>query len=84
MRQLSEAIETFSAAAERLDEAVLRAARRAEARADGAEAQGDVIVRLRSEIETLKQALETAQDAAPRQDAFGARDERVAPSRAAG
>lgn len=60
MQKLSDAIDKFSGAAERLDRAVEKAVRRAAARADGAEAQGDVIIRLREEIVGLKKALQEA------------------------
>ena len=84
MKQLSDAIEKFSLAADRLDEAVLRAARRAEARADGAAAQGDVILRLRGEIDALKQALEGPGGGALRPEPMNPNNDRSEPSLASG
>lgn len=63
MEHLSAAIEAFSEAADRLDNAVQRATRRAAAREDGAEAQGEIILRLRDEVVELKQALEQSSSA---------------------
>ena len=86
MRQLSDAIETFSQAAERLDAAVLQAERRSAAQMEGAEAQGDMILRMRSEIETLKKRL--GESAAPSRRApdreRDREDERIEPYWAAG
>ena len=84
VKQLSEAIEKFSDAADRLDGALSRAERRAKARADGAEAQGDVILRLRGEIETLKRALDEAGKPVKPSVALDAKDDRIEPGWAAG